>query len=185
MERLTLSFCVAGGSFDYAGELKASAAHLPLLSTEAQKALTVECLGQVAYATHYRSFGPQKIAFLDEFSDKAQEANNPAGHQETHPSQSLAPVTVPAIPQPEGLLAKLTQTQPIDPNWNYNTGIEPDPNYHAIQHYGDPLESSAAKENAAKIDTGWANYDVNDAGQKSYDEAGYRQCFPCCPPKPS
>ena len=48
---------VSGGDFGWEGENKACAAHFPLLSAEAQKALFTECIAQTAYGAHYRHFG--------------------------------------------------------------------------------------------------------------------------------
>src|SRR5271166_2688331 len=44
-----LGHAVSGGDFGWEGENKACAAHFPLLSPEAQKALFTECIAQTAY----------------------------------------------------------------------------------------------------------------------------------------
>jgi hypothetical protein len=93
-----LGHCVAGGDFGWQGENLACAAHFPLLSPEAQKALFTECIGQTAYGAYYRAFGPQKVAYLDDYMEPAQEAENPVNHQGIHPSQTLAPGTMPQVP---------------------------------------------------------------------------------------
>lgn len=86
-----MGHCVAGGDFGWQGENLACAAHFPLLTPNAQKALFCECIGQTAYSAFYRSFGPQKVAFLDEFLDPVQARENPPGHAGIHPQQSVAP----------------------------------------------------------------------------------------------
>jgi hypothetical protein len=89
---------VSGGDFGWEGENKACAAHFPLLSAEAQKALFSECIGQTAYAAHYRHFGPQKMALFPQFYEPAQKAEGVhPNFQGIHPSQSVAPTAMPAI----------------------------------------------------------------------------------------
>lgn len=58
----------SGGDFSWEGENQACAAHSPLLSPAAQRALFTECIAQTAYANHFGGFGPQKTAFLDDQS---------------------------------------------------------------------------------------------------------------------
>jgi hypothetical protein len=50
---------VAG--FDWSGENRACAAHVPLLTHRARRALFTECIAQTAYAIDRGHFGPQKI----------------------------------------------------------------------------------------------------------------------------
>lgn len=181
-----MGHCVTGGAFDWVGENAACGAHFPLLSPNAQQALFTECIGQAAYAAFYRSFGPMKVAFMEDFLNPAQEAENPAAHQGIHPSQTLAPTSVPTY-MPEdheaggveqkgyvaphmeglGLTPVLTSQQVLDPNHAYQTGLEPHPDYHAILHYGDPLQAAAVKDTAAKIDTGWAQRNPEDPGDRA------------------
>lgn len=59
---------VSGADFSWEGENQACAAHSPLLSPAAQRALFTECIAQTAYANHYGGFGPQKTVFLDDHS---------------------------------------------------------------------------------------------------------------------
>lgn len=89
---------VSGGDFGWEGENKACAAHFPLLSAEAQKALFSECIAQTAYGAHYRHFGPQKVALFPQFYEPAQKAEGVhPNFQGIHPSQSVAPTAMPAI----------------------------------------------------------------------------------------
>ncbi len=88
---------VAGAGFDWAGENKATAAHMPLLTEDAQKALFVESVAQTAYATVYRSYGPVKVCLLKDFLDDAQEEENDFGHNGMHPEHTFAPTIVPKV----------------------------------------------------------------------------------------
>lgn len=107
-----LGHAVSGGDFGWEGENRACQAHFPLLSAEAQKALFSECISQTAYASHYRSFGPQKVALFPQFYEPAQAQE---GISKTfpgvHPSQSVAPVAMPSVKPsapvglPEGTVA--------------------------------------------------------------------------------
>jgi hypothetical protein len=151
-----LGHAVSGGDFGWHGENLACAAHFPLLSPTAQKALFTECIAQTAYAIYYRGFGPQKVAFLDEHIEPVQQQENPAGHSGIHPSQIVAPTTMPAIePQtpekdvqmprgfisphkeelfnsmaPGGVLSSKISTTLRDPNhgWKSNLFAEPGSN---------------------------------------------------------
>lgn len=97
-----LGHAVSGGDFGWQGENLACAAHFPLLSPIAQQALFTECIAQTAYAAYYRSFGPQKVALFPEFTDPTMAAENAPGHMGIHPSQSVAPTTMPQVnPSPD------------------------------------------------------------------------------------
>lgn len=92
-----LGHAVSGGDFGWQGENLACAAHFPLLSASAQAALFTECIAQTAYAAYYRSFGPQKVALFPEFYDPAQQNENDPNHRGVHPSQIVAPTTMPTV----------------------------------------------------------------------------------------
>ncbi len=92
-----LGHAVSGGDFGWAGENLACAAHFPLLSASAQQALFTECIAQTAYASFYRSFGPQKVALFPQFTDPSQAAENDPNHRGVHPSQSFAPSSMPTV----------------------------------------------------------------------------------------
>lgn len=127
-----LGHAVSGGDFGWEGENKACAAHFPLLSAEAQKALFSECIAQTAYGAHYRHFGPQKVALFPQFYEPVQKAEgvNP-NFQGMHPSQSVAPTAMPAVKpsKPVGLpkdnLAPHEQeAQGMPVQMNYVPGVD-------------------------------------------------------------
>lgn len=147
-----LGHAVSGGDFGWQGENLACAAHFPLLSPTAQGALFTECIGQTAYAAHYRSFGPQKVALFPEFFEPPQQAENGPGHMGIHPSQMAVPTAMPQIdpspqvglpagsvpphmeglgltpvmnPQAGGFLGKVAASAFTDPNANWTSGTDP------------------------------------------------------------
>lgn len=71
----------SGGDFSWQGENQACGAHFPLLSSNAQRALMTECLGQTGYAVANHGFGPQKVGFMDDLLSPAQQtfSSMPAG----------------------------------------------------------------------------------------------------------
>lgn len=56
----------SGGGFDWAGENAACAAHAPLLTHRARRALFTECIAQTGYAIAAGGFGEQRIGLLDD-----------------------------------------------------------------------------------------------------------------------
>ena len=70
-----LGHCQSGGDFSWRGENLACGVHFPLVSPLAREALFTECIGQVAYRSFYKGFGPQKIGFLSEYLHPVQEKN--------------------------------------------------------------------------------------------------------------
>ena len=70
-----LGHCQSGGDFSWRGENLACGVHFPLVSPLAREALFTECIGQTAYRSYYKGFGPQKIGFLSEFLQPVQEKN--------------------------------------------------------------------------------------------------------------
>lgn len=146
-----LGHCVSGGDFGWSGTNRATRAHLPLLSPEAQRALFTETIGRKAFGTYYRSFPTHKIAYLKDFIDPAQEAENPGGHVGVHPSQSVPMVEGPKI-EP-----KAAAVSGADPNAGWTSGVDPLPN-NAFQWQSDPLDAHAdggMLDIAGKLDTGW------------------------------
>ena len=158
VENMVVHNCVSGGDFGWDGENRACAAHFPMLTPLAQKALFTECVGQTAAAAYFRSFMPQKVAFLDEHIEPAQEKENPVGHQGQHPSQSLVPTQMPTVkPKDEQGLWWATQVPnadftgglpvfgnnkvPADPNANWESGVDPLEG-NARMWAGDPLQGS-------------------------------------------
>lgn len=152
-----LGHIVAGGDWGWHGMNMAFAAHAPLLTPEAQRALFTETLGQGAYNYTFRALGPQKIVFLDSLED-IQNGENAPGHSGTHPSESILPAEVAQIPKPERettspkegrslvtsneskrigqhpvtnpgvvLPTSLDRTTIADPNANFQSGVTPLP----------------------------------------------------------
>lgn len=130
-----LGHAVSGGDFGWSGEQAACNAHFPLLSTEAQKALATECLMQTAYAAHYRGFGPQKVALFPQFYEPVQQAEGVhPNYQGIHPSQSVAPTSMPAIKpsKPVGLPA-----DNVAPHEQEAMGMPVQMNYvPGVDHFG-------------------------------------------------
>lgn len=176
-----LGHCVAGGDFGWQGENLACAAHFPLLTPNAQKALFTECIGQTAYGAFYRSFGPQKVAFLDEYLEPVQSQENPPGHAGLHPTQSIAPTGMPqAEPSPSvgldkgyvaphmeglGLTPVLTKNAGVmrDPNYAYDSGEPPLPlHQQAFLGMQDPLGTKGLRDVADRLDTGWHSWTTPD-----------------------
>lgn len=176
-----LGHAVSGGDFGWYGENLACAAHFPLLSPTAQQALFVECIMQTGYAAHYRSFGPQKVFLPDpEMFDHVQRQENPDGHSGIHPSQSVAPTSMPSMepsPTPEGIkekgfvaphmqegvFAKYALTL-RDPNHGWESGHTPQYGQNAYTDMSvktqdgrtvDPLDAQGVLDNASKIDSKW------------------------------
>jgi hypothetical protein len=165
---------VAGGKdFGWDSENRATAAHMPLLSENAQKALFTEHIARPAYETHYRNLSPQKIALFPQFVEPIQKAEGiHPNFQGIHPSQSVAPTAMPAIKPPKpvapnpvpgmdfGRIGSVLPGQDVDPtladpNANYQTGIQAmEPN--AYLHHGDPLQAQDTLHNASLIDTEWS-----------------------------
>jgi hypothetical protein len=70
-----LGHCQSGGDFSWRGENLACGVHFPLVSPLAREALFTECIGQVAYRSYFKGFGPQKIGLLSQFLHPVQEKN--------------------------------------------------------------------------------------------------------------
>lgn len=68
-----LGHAQSGGDFSWRGENLACGVHFPLVSPLAREALFTECIGQVAYRSAFKGFGPQKIGLLSQHLAPAQE----------------------------------------------------------------------------------------------------------------
>jgi len=68
-----LGHAQSGGDFSWRGENLACGVHFPLVSPLAREALFTECIGQVAYRSHFKGFGPQKIGLMSQHLAPAQE----------------------------------------------------------------------------------------------------------------
>jgi hypothetical protein len=144
-----LGHVAAGADWSWFGMNRAFAAHAPLLSVEAQKALFTEVLGKGAFNSYYRSMAEPKIAFLKCF-DEQQAVDNSPGHRETHPSQSPVPTEIPKIASIGDVL---------DPNHDFDSGVMPDDNNGFLNHriinhdgvYVDPLNSMGLNDMAHQM----------------------------------
>lgn len=160
-----LGHATVGGDWGWHGENGATAAHMPLLSPEAQRALFTEAIGQTAHNHFYRQQGPQKVVFLDDHLEPVQQAENAPGHGGTHPSQTIVPSDIPTIPDEEEEL-RTAAVQQVDPNNGWESGVEPLPDNSYLwqrEESGlDPLDHQGLKDAAHRIDTGWFNLNNHD-----------------------
>ena len=150
--RDVLGHCQAGGDYGWLGENRATAAMMPLLSPNAQKALFTESIGQAAYNNYYKGLGAQKITLLDDHVEPLQDSENDTTHWGVHPSQSLVPSQIPVTSSLSSGLA--------DPNDGWDSGVSPLPDnaylWQRDQITGlDPLDWQGTRDKAAGIDTDW------------------------------
>lgn len=173
----------SGGDFSWQGQNLACAAHFPLLAPPEQHALFSECVAQSAYANHYRSFGPQKVAIFPEFLEPVQKSENDVVHRGVHPSQINVPVPVPSLNPELSYMSKMGKKYAslfTDPNRGWTSGVEPmqhatDGVGNAYLDHGDPLESQDVLDNARLIDTGWHSLKKGD-GSFDRDRAKLAIC---------
>lgn len=107
-----LGHSAAGGDFGWTGENLATAAHMPYLSPNAQRALFTETVGQRAYNHFYKGYGHPKITFLDEHLDKVQKDENPDGHGGLPVNHSLAPGVL-----PQRTATNIVDSYNVDSRW--------------------------------------------------------------------
>lgn len=162
-----LGHAQVGGDWGWHGENGATAAHMPLLSPEAQRALFTEAIGQTAHNHFYRQLGPQKVVFLDDHLQTVQDAENAAGHGGVHPSQTLVPSGPPEIPEEgEEKTPKVSFVHRHDPNYDWESGVEPLPDnaylWQKEESGKDPLDFQGAKDQAHQIDSGWYHLHGHD-----------------------
>lgn len=174
-----MGHCVSGGDFGWEGENKACSAHFPLLTPTAQQALFTECIAQTSYALYYHGFGPQKVAFLKDHIEEAQNLENPAAHRGLHPSQTIVPSATPdAIPSTPKedlnkaplVLAPSTFAKvagQLDPNHGHDPNLAPTPGFDAYTQHGDPLQAQQTIENASLIDTKWSKMDPTNPSDRA------------------
>ncbi len=160
-----LGHAMVGGDWGWHGENGATAAHMPLLSPQAQKALFTEAIGQTAHNHFYRQIGPQKVVFLEDQLEPAQQAENAPGHGGTHPSQTILPGDIPSIPEEEDLHTSAVR-KGVDPNHEWESGVEPLPDnaylWQKEKSGLDPLDFQGVKDAAHHLDTGWFNLQNHD-----------------------
>lgn len=159
-----LGHCSAGADWGWHGTNLAAATLMPLFNPEAQKALFTELVGQTAYNTVYRSFGPQKITFLEDELDKIRKDEQKPGHGGVHPSQTVLPGQVPTFEikdEPPEVKRSSVHMSGNDPNANWQSGLDPLPDNAFLWQRGenglDPLDAQGLRENAAYLDSGWQN----------------------------
>jgi hypothetical protein len=73
-------------------------------------------------------------------------------------------LTVPNAPpagHPLDWTAKVAAAAPADPNYGWQSGIEPHPQNAYLWH-GDPLQGHQVMDNASLVDTGWAQFKRED-----------------------
>lgn len=159
-----LGHAVSGGDFGWLGENLACAAHFPLLSETAQQALFVECIMQTGYAAYYRSFGPQKVFLPDEeLFLGVQQQENPEGHTGVHPSQSIAPTSMPTLepsPSPPGVMDKGYIAPHMPPSPLVGQGT-----FAATQPLADPRRQQNPGKwwNGSSLQIGSENIPIGDA----------------------
>lgn len=158
-----LGHAAVGGDWGWHGENGATAAHMPLLTPNAQKALFTESIGQAAHNSFYRNIAPQKVTYLDDFLTKIQERENAAGAHGLHPSQTLIPSGIPSIEDKESSALP----QQLDPNDGWQSGVEPLPdNAYLWQKEPDssldPLDHQGIRDQAYKMDRGWFGLENHD-----------------------
>jgi hypothetical protein len=148
-----------------------------------QNIVVHNCVYQTAYASYYRSFGPQKIFSPKLFNPLEEHTGVDRG---IHPSQTVVPTSAPQVPEfqqpveslPKGTVAPHQEPASsvgtfaateslIDPNHGYSTEHGPTQGYNAYMEHGDPLQAKAVMDNASLIDTKWSKMDPNDPSDRS------------------
>lgn len=163
-----LGHAQVGGDWGWHGENGATAAHMPLLSPQAQAALFTEAIGQTAHNHVYRHLGPQKIVFLDKYLQEAQDAENAAGHSGVHPSQSIVPTGIPSI-EIEGDKTSAWGGGPEPWGWGkWGKGYidsEGKPHIWATNEEGDPHHLDVALDSEG---LGYEDFDPEEEELKDY-----------------
>jgi hypothetical protein len=195
-----LGYAAVDAKWDWEGENRAFSAHVAVVPAEAQSALFTESIGQTAYATYYRAYGPKKIALLKHFFDPAQKKNNPHdGYRGIHPSQMLLPSERPeAKPPHEARIAKRVPPQagengqlPYDINAGYESRVargDVPANFQYPPAYDKSVDDSAlnlnelgdlVQGNPAKgikgLHTGWADSMQGSSGNVAAEWQRYKQ----------
>jgi hypothetical protein len=198
-----LGYAAVDSQWDWEGENRAFSAHVAVVPAEAQSALFTESIGQTAYATYYRAYGPKKITLLKNFFDPAQKKNNPHdGFRGIHPSQMLMPTERPeAKPPHEAHIAKRIPPQPgangqlpYDINTGYESRVsqgDVPPNFQYPQQYDKALDDSALNLNELGdlvqgnptngikgLHTGWADPLQGSKGNVKAEWEKYKEVDP-------
>lgn len=158
-----LGHAASGGDWSWFGINRAFEAHAQLLTYTAQKALFTEVIGGGAYHYCFRSYAPQKIAFLDIFDDPE---NAEPYSMAVHPSQTVVPGPMAKIKYEDTLEKESSLDKVVDPNRDFQTGVNPIENnaynWHRINFDGrmvDPLNAREVSNVANKIQSKWHELD--------------------------
>lgn len=156
-----LGHCASGGDWGWHGTNLAAATLMPMFNPEAQKAFFTELVGQTAYNTVYRSFGPQKISFLEDELEKVRKDQQKPGHGGIHPSQTVIPTQVPTFEVKEEPPEVRRSSATTDPNHGWQSGFDPLPDnaylWQREPNGRDPLDAQGVRENASYVDSDWQN----------------------------
>lgn len=162
-----LGYCASGGDWGWEGTNRAFAAYAAIIPAEAQSALFTEILGQTAYATYYRAYGPQKVALFPQFVEEAQRKENPhGGYRGLHPSQIIPPVAMPEAKPPIKARVAATVVPPADSvdinaGWQSPYAANPQMNppliNYDMEHDRNVLGIDQLRDLGAKLNTGWAD----------------------------
>lgn len=165
-----LGFTAADADWGWEGTNHAFAAFAALLPELAQEALFSELVGQTAYATYYRAYGPAKICLLTKLIEKAMKEENPhKGFRGIHPSQMLMPSETPEAKQ---ITAKKTKpnddgTIPFDINDGWSSTLENIPTIHYPTECHDFLNLRGASDVLDGLHTDWSEA-VHDSSDDSH-----------------
>lgn len=160
-----LGHAAAGGDFGWTGENLATAAHMPYLSPNAQRALFTETVGQKAYNHFYQGYGHPKIVFLNDHLEDIQSEQNPDGHAGLPVNHSLSPGALPersssverrVIPTTNLWASSRLASLKRDPNYKYETGLGPI--IDVPGEYGDPLNHHELRNMGHMLNTNWAQW---------------------------
>jgi hypothetical protein len=157
-----LGFTAANANWGWEGTNYAFGAFAALLPELAQEALFSELVGQTAYATYYRAYGPAKICLLTKFIEKAMREENPhRGFRGIHPSQMLLPSETPEAKQKTAGIAKKTKpnadgSMPFDINDGWSSTLENIPTVHYPTEFSDFFNLRGASDVLDGLHTDWA-----------------------------
>lgn len=151
-----IGYCQSGGDWTWAGENKAVAQMMPLLSALAREALFTEVIGRTAYDNTFRGRSPHKIGLLNDYLHPAQEAEG----EHVFVPHGAIPTQVPGLPpqgvgQPQPQVFSSTEESDPDYIFIYFMGqlkIEP---WHHNRHHKDMFQE-LLKEHGTDI-PGFAN----------------------------
>ena len=159
-----LGYVATDASFGWQGEVMACAAHAQYLSSNAQRALLSDRIGQMAFGFYYGTFIP-KISFLKEIEESIGLEEGQDSWGGIHPSQTVVPDFHADFNRTSAYVA--------DPNANWSPqelGVQPMAT-NAYQWGGDPLDAEkpgGMMDTANKVNSGWSNFRKAD-GTDDFD----------------